>query len=618
MIFAPIRVGIEARQGRAILRRLNRVEYERTVQDLLGISTPLAGLLPADTPMYGFDTVAEGLRLSTLQMERYLDAADAALDDAITFAAEPEHIDKRAYFKDEKGIRKDIDTPEGTLDNPTDPKSKHRQLMLQLPDDSIVFFNPGYPTADTHQLEQHPAGDYRVRISAYAYQSAGRNVIMRVYDDNYRTKDLLGWYEIPPDEPRIVEINAHLHENTHLRIETTYTGFDGKGRGIYNMPVKEFTGAGLALQWAELEGPKVSEWPPASMKILFGDIPLKKIEDPKKRPNRKNAFELAPEDPHAAARQAIERFAARAFRRPLAEGEADRFVKLVSDELDNGTAFPEAMRVGFRAILTAPQFLLFQEAPGKLDEYALASRLSYFLWSTMPDGTLLELAAAKKLSDPETLHAQVERMLNDPRSAAFVSNFTGQWLDLRNIDATTPDPKLYPESDELLRVSMVQETEKFFAEMLKENLSYTNIVQSDFAMLNSRLAVHYGIAGVAGEEFRKVRLPPDSPRGGLFTQASVLKVTANGTTTSPVHPRRLDHETNPRTAAESAAAGHRDHRARYPRRDDRPRAACQASDAGDLRRVPQQDRSAGLRPRIVRRHRRIPRANTAPRIKGVR
>ena len=525
---------VEAKQGRAILRRLNRVEYERTVQDLLRISIPLAGLLPADTPMHGFDTVAEGLRLSTLQMERYLDAADTALDAAITFAAEPEHMSKRAYFKDEKGIRKDIDTPEGTLDNPTDPKSKHRQLLLQLPDDSIVFFNPGYPTGDTHQLEQHPAGGYRVRISGYAYQSPGKPVIMRVYDDNYREKDLIGWFEMPPDQPRVVEFTSHLKENSHLRIESTYVGSDGKGGNIYNKPVKEFTGAGLALQWAELEGPFLASWPPPSMKILFGDIALKKIEDPKKHPNRKNSYELVPDDPRADAKREIERFAARAFRRPLVEGEADRFVKLVDDELDSGTPFTDAMRVGFRGILTAPQFLLFQEAPGKLDDSALASRLSYFLWSTMPDEELLAAAAEKKLSDPQVLHAQVERMLKDKRSSAFVKNFTGQWLDLRNIDATTPDPKLYPESDELLRVSMVQETEKFFAEMLEQNLSYTNIVQSDFAILNSRLALHYGIGGVQGEEFRKVSLPAESPRGGLITQASILKVTANGTTTSPV------------------------------------------------------------------------------------
>jgi len=152
----------------------------------------------------------------------------------------------------------------------------------------------------------------------------------------------------------------------------------------------------------------------------------------------------------------------------------------------------------------------------------------------MPDDEILALAGKKKLIQPDVLRAQVERMLKSEKAHAFVENFTGQWLDLRNIDATTPDKRLYPEADELLRHSMVQETELFFTELLNRNLSVSNFIHSDFAMLNSRLATHYGIDGVAGEEFRKVALPPDSPRGGVLAQASVLKVTANGTTTSPV------------------------------------------------------------------------------------
>jgi len=138
------------------------------------------------------------------------------------------------------------------------------------------------------------------------------------------------------------------------------------------------------------------------------------------------------------------------------------------------------------------------------------------------------------LTEPATLRAEVERMLQNEKSRGFVQNFTGQWLDLRNIDATTPDQKLYPEADELLKVSMVQESEAFFAELLQRDLSVNNVIHSDFAMLNSRLAAHYEIPGVDGEQLRKVALPSDSPRGGVLTQAAVLKVTANGTTTSPV------------------------------------------------------------------------------------
>jgi hypothetical protein len=522
----------QAQSGRSVLRRLNRVEYERTMQDLLGISTPLVALLPADSPMHGFDTVAEGLRLSTLQMEKYLEAADVALDAAINLAPEPDPVKGHWLVKEEQGIRKNLDTPEGTLTNKNDPKSKHRHLMLELPD-AVVFFNEGYPAAQIRQMERHPAGTFRIRISAYGFQSQGKPIPMRVYSDNYREKVLLGWFEMPPNSPRVIEFTAKLGRGEGLRIEPTGTGVDDKGQNIYNVPVQGFGGAGLALQWVEMEGPLLEQWPPASLKSLFADVPLTAVEDPKKK-GQKPSYTLAPADPKASARTCIERFAARAFRRPLEAGEADRFVKLATDELEANRSFIDSMRVAFRGVLTAPQFLLFQEAPGKLDDYALASRLSYFLWSTMPDDELLVLAGEKKLGKRAILRAQVERMLKDEKAQAFVKNFAGQWLDLRNIDATTPDKRLYPEADELLQVSMVQETEAFFSEVLDRNLSINNFIQSDFAMLNSRLAVHYGIPDVAGESFRRVELPPDSPRGGVMTQASVLKVTANGTTTSPV------------------------------------------------------------------------------------
>lgn len=184
--------------------------------------------------------------------------------------------------------------------------------------------------------------------------------------------------------------------------------------------------------------------------------------------------------------------------------------------------------------MVSPQFLFLSETSGLLDDFALASRLSYFLWRTMPDEELLACAERAQLKESENLHQQVERMLNDPRSQAFVSDFVGQWLNLRDINFTMPGHLLYPEYDEMLKESMVRETELFFAEVLTHDLSVTNFVASDFSMLNGRLARHYGIPGVDGWEFRRTSLPPDSHRGGVLTMASVLKVTANGTYTSPV------------------------------------------------------------------------------------
>jgi hypothetical protein len=185
-------------------------------------------------------------------------------------------------------------------------------------------------------------------------------------------------------------------------------------------------------------------------------------------------------------------------------------------------------------VLISPEFLFLRERPGKLDDFALACRLSYFLWSTMPDDELFTLAEQKKLSRPDVLRAQVERLLASPKAAAFTENFVGQWLALREIDATEPSHILYPEFDHLLKVSMIREAELFFDEILKNDLSLTNFIGSDFTMLNGRLARHYGIPGVDGWEFHKTTLPPGRHRGGLLTMAGVLKVTANGTTTSPV------------------------------------------------------------------------------------
>ncbi len=348
---------------------------------------------------------------------------------------------------------------------------------------------------------------------------------------------LLGWFEMPADLAREVELTAMLKANEHLLMQPSDTGLDEKGQGIYNTGAEAFTGAGLALQWAEVEGPLVECWPPPSVKNLFGDTPVLPLEPKRQKrvgSNRTISYEIVPADARASARTLLESFATRAFRRPLEAGEADRFIRLTAEELDAGVNFVDAMKVGFRAVLTAPQFLMFQETSGRLDQHALAARLSYFLWSSLPDAELLQAAAEKRLSRPDELRAQVERLLKDARSRRFVESFTGQWLDLRNIDATTPDKRLYPEYDELLRLSMVAETEAFFSEVLAKDEPVASFIQSGFAMLNGRMAAHYGIPGVGGEAFRRVDLPPGCGRGGVLTQASVLKVTANGTTTSPV------------------------------------------------------------------------------------
>ncbi|MEM7312488.1 MAG: DUF1592 domain-containing protein [Planctomycetota bacterium] len=223
-----------------------------------------------------------------------------------------------------------------------------------------------------------------------------------------------------------------------------------------------------------------------------------------------------------------------AFRRPVDDVEIASFVELAEPAIEAERDFVEVVRLPLRSLLSAPQFIFHGGSAGELDDFALASRLSYFLWKSMPDEKLFDVARSGKLTDPNELRTQVERMLEDERSNRFVRDFLAQWLELKDINATTPDEKLYPEFDDVLSKSILDETELFFAELIRENLSLTNVIDSDFTFLNRRLARHYGLPKIDGQNMRRVSLPADHVRGGVLTHASVLKTTANGTVTSPV------------------------------------------------------------------------------------
>jgi len=535
---SPLRgyeVAQQTANGRTVLRRLNRTEYENTVHDLLGISLPLKHILPEDTPLHGFDTVAEGLRFSQLQIEKYLEAADAALDAAIVLSKLPVGINQRYSYKNEQGIRKNLDTPPGTLSDKTNPKSGHR-VMFRENDKEVIMFTTGDYLVGLKQCRLPGPGNYRIKVSGNAFQSEGEPLTLMIYSNNYKQKRLLSYCELPPDKPREFEFTTRLDGTEHIVINCDRVGRDKKGQNIYNVGAAEFQGTGLAMQWIEVEGPLSAEWPPASLKKALGDVPLTELGDKQKkfRDGKQLGYELAPTDVKQAIASGLNGFAARAFRRPLEQDEAAPYIALATQSLEAGSTFEDAMRVGLRAILTSPAFLLLEEHPGRLSDRALATRLAYFLTSSMPDEELMKVASAGQLSQPAVMKAQTERLLKGPKAATFVTNFVGQWLELRNIDATTPDTKLYPEYDMLLKLGMVTETEAFFSELLTNNLPVANLIQSDFAMLNNRLAEHYELPGIAGEQFRRVSLPKDSVRGGVLTQASVLKVTANGTVTSPV------------------------------------------------------------------------------------
>jgi hypothetical protein len=251
---------------------------------------------------------------------------------------------------------------------------------------------------------------------------------------------------------------------------------------------------------------------------------------------REALYEVQSASPREDAERLLRSFLKRAYRSKVEEADVKRFLQLFDDQYRKGSGFTRSLLSAYTAVLASPGFVFIDELPGRLDDHALATRLSLFLWNSVPDDMLRSLADRGELNKPDVLRAQAERMLDDPKSRRFVEAFTDCWLDLRKIDDTAPSTTLYNdyEMDDALKLAAVEETRLFFAELLRADLPSRNIVDSDFAFLNQRLAEHYGISGVSGSEFRKVKLPADSLRGGVMTQASVLKVTANGTTTSPV------------------------------------------------------------------------------------
>ena len=484
---------LQAREGRVARRRLNRFEYQNTMQDLLGIRRDLTWMLPEDQTAFGFDKISTALSLSATHMERYLDAADLALDDALGLGEKPTYTSPERF--------------------PAAKVIQGHNSQIALPGGEHAVFagwlNPFGPWSI------HATGRYAFRFRARAYESAGKPVVLRVYAGNFYSEALgsastaLAHFEVPP-EPKEFEHVAWMQPGKCFFFEPVGVPIWHKG---LNTPARH----GVAIEWLEIEGPlDAKTWPPATRSLLVGDLDLDKgtIDD---------------------ARNVLARFAPRAFRRPVSAADLEPYLGVVRDELDRGSPFAAALKAGLKAVLVSPRFLYLEERPGWLDDHALACRLSYFLWSTMPDDELTAVAARGELrKNRDVFRKQVERMLAHEKAQAFTSDFTGQWLDLRRIEATSPDTQLYPEFSGLLQESMVGETQAFFAALLRDNLPVTNFLDSGFAMLNGPLADLYGIPGVAGLAFRRVTLEPEWHRGGVLTQAAVLKVTANGTVTSPV------------------------------------------------------------------------------------
>ena len=402
---------------------------------------------------------------------------------------------------------------------------------------------------------------------------------------------VLGYYAAPSIDSRVHELDVWLNYKESFGFNTASLAPVVLYRvGTWGQKDRTmgFTGPCIVNDWVEVEGPLHDVWPPRSLRLLFAEIPLTEFKAAEQKDVRPPMRKLLRQEIIGAknrpepvaglwtvqstnaltdADRLLAGFLPKVFRRPVAADVRAQYVAKVAERLKAGDCFETAMRWAYRAALCAPDFLYLVEASGAgvppagrslatvsvarptggtpaglaggtpaplLTDHALAARLSYFLWNSQPDDTLHALAAKGTLHEPKILREQAERLLKDKKSERFIEDFLGQWLKLRQLAATDPDKKLYPEFSPYLQDSMRAETLAFFRELLDRNLDARHLVKSDFAMLNEKLAMHYGIAGVSGPEIRRVKLPPGSPRGGFLTQAAILKVTANGTTTSPV------------------------------------------------------------------------------------
>ncbi|MDP3072943.1 MAG: DUF1592 domain-containing protein [Opitutaceae bacterium] len=437
------------------------------------------------------------------------------------------------------------------------------------------------------------AGRYRIRFNGYTLWAAPGGIMMRfandrdkagtprppnpnmpdydrispgrrdesiaVYTRNGIANRRVGEFDLTP-EPAVHDIGeVWLLANETLVPDASR--FFRSRPSTYVNPLMTAEGVpSVAFRWMEVEGPLYNEATTAGYRLLFGDLPLRQVAAGKtggialpviakadRRGGGRRAsagivpletvvVEVVSKRPKQDAERLIRAFVARAYREPAGERDVQRFLGLVGQQLEAGRSFTEAMIAGYTAVLASPGFLFLDEKPGPLDDYALATRLSLFLWNSAPDDALRARAARGELQKPEGLRAETERMLADPKSRRFIEAFLDYWIDLRKMEDSTPSTTLYNDYylDDALAEAALAETRLFFADLLQRDAPVRNLVDSDSTFLNERLALHYGVPGVQGVAMRRVALPPGSPRGGLVTQASVLKVTANGTTTSPV------------------------------------------------------------------------------------
>ncbi|MCE9606172.1 MAG: DUF1592 domain-containing protein [Planctomycetia bacterium] len=514
---------------RIAFRKLTREEYANSIRDLLGVTFDVNGPtgLPEDPDWKGFERIGSVLSLSPAHVEKYLAAAEMVLDEALSLRPEPKReLIRWTPFEMRSGyLRKEFEA-RGIAD----------RVRLDL--------NPNNHVSDTWPLELKTAGEYRLRIKLSGLRPEGGIAPrLKVYLSNIDKTVLEQDVDAPEDKPITLETRVHLAAGKHpVRLANSVPGPEpGSRRSRHGPGGVAFTDMRSRAPWqlkltdddyrpiqptliidsVEWDGPLFDSWPTAAHRRIFFDDE-----------GAKKGFDYA--------RRILARFAERAWRRPVEDEEIERLLKPVETSLLLGDSFETAVRQGLVAVLCAKSFLYLEEGRAadqsdRLTAWELASRLSFFLWSAPPDQPLLDLARTEKLHDPQTLLAEARRMLADPKSASFAQSFPRQWLQLRKVGMFAPDKALYPDYDDNLEQSMLAETIGVFGEVLRGNGSIRDFLDSDWTMLNERLAKHYGIAGVRGDHLRRVALRPEHHRGGVLTHASILSLTSDGTRHRPVH-----------------------------------------------------------------------------------
>ncbi len=474
--------------GRVTMRRLNREEYNNTVRDLFGVSIRPADEFPTDDVGYGFDNIGDVLSMSPLLMEKYVRAADKVAKAVIVSEVG-------------KGVTRRIEAE----------KLPEAPATVLLPNGRML--NSNTEIGETMTFTR--AGDYTLRARAGA-QQAGPDYAKMAFRVDGKTVGEEAEIKSNVDKPENAEVRIRIEPGKH-RIGVAFTNdfFDPMARG--NRKDRN-----LFVDYIEVVEPPVAQ----------GDLPEihRRIIPISPEPDKRDA----------TAKLILGKLAKKAFRRPVTAQEVERLCRYVKMAEKEGDTFERGIQVAIQAMLCSPNFLFRVESdpPGakgdrNVNDWELATRLSYFLWSSMPDDTLFALAEKGQLRKPEVIKQQVARMLKDPKSKALADNFAVQWLTLKNLAYLQPDPKRFPAFNDKLRSAMQMETERFFQAVAQEDRSILDFIDGKFTYVNEPLAKLYGIEGVQGEEFRKVVLD-GKERAGVLTQASILTVTSNPTRTSPV------------------------------------------------------------------------------------